>query len=336
VVSITPDMRASRSRIPSSLDGVPIIVEETEMSRPASHLNTWYRPLPVGASISNSTTTGYASVGPHVSRDVNDVGSCCGLYSLTVSHFFAFPAVVITGSTIFQPQGSSSTYGWFGFRFTQTPCYGTGLFCRSNGVINDTRWNPDAAAIGHPFNDGFPMPSPCPNSEKPVRRMVYGSGANQYVNGPTGIIRIPFLGSCSSCLKNWGVVSHGTQGGLSQAEITINLEYIVDQLYIRQGPMDRTSANGQLGDSGGLVAWNQTGDVVGLVTGILGTSSTDYTRAEYVKTAFFRAGVSFDHYWGTSANVSTGSTYPAYRPSYPPPPGSQVSTDPLSPSPCSS
>jgi len=335
VVSITPDMRANRSWIPSSLDGIPIIVEETEMSRPASHLSKWYRPLPVGASISNSTFTGFASVGPHVSRDISDVGSCCGLYSLTASHFFQYPHISISGSTIYQPQGSSLTYGWFGFRFMQTPCFGTGAFCASNGVINDTRTNPDAAAIGHPFNDAYPMYSPCVTAEKPIRWMVYGNGANQYVDGPTGIIRIPTMSNCSSCLKNWGVVSHGTQGGLSQTGITINFRYIEGQLYFRQGPMDRTSANGALGDSGGLVAWNQTRDVVGLVTGIVGSGSdTDYTRADYVKTAFFRAGVSFDHYWGISGGVSN-STYPVYRPSYPPPPGSQFSTDPPNPNPCS-
>ena len=36
----------------------------------------------------------------------------------------------LSGSTIYQPQGSSITYGWFGFRFTQVPCYGTLRFVK--------------------------------------------------------------------------------------------------------------------------------------------------------------------------------------------------------------
>jgi hypothetical protein len=336
IVSLSPDMRANRSRIPSSVGGIPIIIEEAEVSRTASHQLIWYRPVPIGASIANSL--GAASVGPHVSRDISDVGSCCGLYSLTAGHFFG-PKHLPPTVTIYQPQGSTLPYGWFGFRFSQTACFGTQAFCESNGVINDTRWNPDAAAIGHPFNDGFPMPSPCPTSQKPVRRMVYGPGQNQYVDGPTGIIRIPTMSNCSSCLKNWGKEAHGTQGNLTATAITEVIQSAFDpQVWYRQGPMERSSADAYSGDSGGLVAWNQTKDVVGLVVAThinLSGLYTDYTRADYVKTAFFRAGVSFDHYWGTSAAVSFSSSYPAYRPSYPPPPGSQVSTDPLNPFPCS-
>ena len=343
IVSLRPEMRANRSLIPSSVGGIPIIVEEAESSREASHELTWYRPVPIGASIANSL--GAASVGPHVSRDINDVGRCCALYTLTVSHFFGPQHLPPTGTTIYQPQGSTLPYGFYGFRFPQTACFGTQAFCESNGVINDTRFNPDVAVIGHPgccgpsFNDDFPMPSPCSTAGKPVRRMVYGSGSNQYVDGPTGIIRIPTMSNCSSCLKNWGKTAHGTQGGLTATTITEAVQSAFDpQVWHRQGPMERSSANAYPGDSGGLVAWNQTRDVVGLVVGShidLSGLYTAYTRADYVKTAFFRAGVSFDHYWGIGAGVSPGSTYPAYRPSYPPPPGSNVSTDPLNPSPCS-
>jgi len=267
VLSITPALSANRSQIPSTLDGIPVIVQEMEVLKPMSHFNAWYRPLPVGAGIaSNYTTPGGGSVGPHVSRDISDVGSCCGLYSLTNSHIiYSPPNVFVSNVNIIQPPGSSTSYGWLGYRFVLTSCPGTFQYCTANAPLNDTKLKPDAAAIGHPFNDGYPMYSPCYGSEKPVRRIQYD--VSSYVDGPTGIIRIPTTSNCSSCLKNFGVMSHGNQGGLSQAETSVLFEYVRDQLYFKHGPVDFAGMTTQPGDSGGLVAWNQTRDVVGMVIG---------------------------------------------------------------------
>ena len=321
VVLITPDMRANRSQIPSTLDGIPVIVQETEMLSPLSHETTVYRPLPIGASISSSGKPpgDFGSVGPHVSRDISDVGACCFLYSLTNTHVLGPFDVNITINSIYQPGGSTTTYGWFGFRFLPSVCYNGRSFCVFNGPVNDTRLKPDAGAIGHPFNDLIPMNSPCNGSQKPVRRMQYGVGS--FVDGPIGIVRIAT--SCSNCLKNWGVMSHGTQGGLA-GNMTEVTDIINDgpNRYLKFAPVNLANVFARGGDSGGLIAWNQTKDVVGLVYAGVPTGGTPvgYMRLDYVKTAFFNAGVSFDHYWGT--NIVTN------RPS-------NSQTDPLFPFPCS-
>jgi hypothetical protein len=333
LVLITPEKRVNRDRIPSALEGIPVIVEEAGIGQLDSHVNTYYRPLPVGAAIGSSGYGGVkeGTVGPHVSRDVSDVGSCCYLYSLTASHVIQDPLFSPSGLSsirITQPAGSPNTYGWVGYAFHQDPCYGTIDNCHNNpsSSKNDTRLNPDAAAIGHPFNDLYPMYSPCNGSQKPVRRMQYG--VSSYVNGPTGVIRIPIFSNCSNCLKNWGVYSHGSQGGLAATDTTVTLQLVLGENY-KQGPVDLGTYSSQSGDSGGLIAWNQTRDVIGLHIGRFGgfTLYGVYTRLDFIKAAFYTAGVSFDHYWGTGGDGSAGAVY---RPSYPNPP-----YDPLNPSPCS-
>jgi hypothetical protein len=320
VVLITPDMRANRSQIPSTLDGISVSVQEAEVMSALSHVTSWYRPLPIGAGIS-TLTGGLGSVGPHVVRDISDVGSCCYLYTLTNSHVLGPADTNVPIGAIYQPAvGSTATYGWFGYRFIMTSCVGSYFYCAINGTINDTRLKPDAGAIGHPFNDLIPMNSPCNGAEKPVRRMQYGTGS--YVNGPIGIIRVP-TASCTNCFKNWGVFSHGGAGSLNYSLTELNqLVAISSTRWVIVGPSNIANVTSQDGDSGGLLAWNSTKDVVGLV--FAGTQGggpqTGYIRLDYIKTAFYNAGVSFDHYWGTDTVTS--------RPS-------NSQTDPLFPFPCS-
>ena len=335
IVSITPDLRANRVQIPSSLDGIPVVVQEMERMRPASHLYTLYRPVPIGAGVNSILTIdGGGSVGPHVSRDVNDIGACCYLYSLTAAHVLdPHPDYPPISATIYQPPRetgtSGSTYGFFGFRFRLSACYNTETFCDANGPVNTTWLKPDAAAIGHYSQsptgiDPIPMASPCNGAQKPVRRMQYGVGS--FVSGPVGIVRVATTSNCSNCLKNWGVMSHGTQGGLTvNVETTTNLEY-GPNYYIKHAPVNFANVSGQGGDSGGLIAWNQTKDVVGMLIAVPLSgppTPTVYMRLDYVKTAFFNAGVSFDHYWGTDL-IAIGTRRP-----------SNSQTDPLFPVPCS-
>ena len=340
LVRIVKEKSANRRLIPAIIEGIPVIVEEGEPAVKESHGDLKYRPVPVGASIDSLVPTGLdGSVGALVVRDIPDIGACCQTYFFTAGH-----AIQSTSRAPSLAYGSGKLkqggefYGYVGWMFQEVPCSG-GYFSCSTAPLNDTRQNPDVAAIGHNGGtqgfDPYPAYSPCMGAAKPVRRMVYGSGTNQWVNGPTGILRIPSFSSCpGNCLKNWGVSSHGTTGTLIAGDI---IQYVSDAFYwYKEGPYDMANYSSAGGDSGALIAWDGSRDIVGLhiATSVDPPFRKVYIRLDFAKMAFARAGVSFDHFWGTSGGVSSSSVYPAYRPSYPPPSGSSLSTDPLNPSPC--
>ena len=304
-VSILPEKNANKRSIPTSIEGIPVIIRESGVAMKESHWDSWYRPLPVGAHIDSPYTNGGGdgSVGPHVSRDLSDgIGYCCQLYSLTAGHVIHYtyqsPSLA-WNSTIVQGLQFYGTVAWV---FQETPCPPGGYNACYNAVNNDTRIRPDAAAIGHSGADYYPMASPCSGVNKPVRRMQ--SNTNSWVHGPTGIIRIPLFSNCSgsSCLKNWGAFSHQPTGGLIGTEVT---EFLFDAsgTWYKEGPLDNASYNSTGGDSGGLIAWNGQRDLAGLHE----ARSLDfpyyraYIRLDYIQTAFYNAGASFDHYWGTAS-----------------------------------
>jgi hypothetical protein len=79
-------------------------------------------------------------------------------------------------------------------------------------------------------------------------------------------------------------------------------------------PMDEVSLERAAmdGDSGSLVAWNGSNNrqVAGLMTDqLVGNAKyIFYIRADYIKSAFYSAGRSFDHYWGTASSSYWPST----------------------------
>jgi hypothetical protein len=105
------------------------------------------------------------------------------------------------------------------------------------------------------------------------------------------------------------------------------------------GPLDSISSTVSIqdGDSGALVTWSVSRigylslDVVGLLNAAKTIAGVNlyayYQRLDHIQTAFRRAGVSYDHYWGTGSYLNL---VPQIRPSrygdY---------TDPLNPNPCS-
>ena len=335
LVEILPEKSANRRLIPSAIEGIPVVVEETGAPIMISHAYTYYRPLPVGAGIGSTLPTGgYGTVGPHVSRDFSDIGRCCQLFTLTAGHVIQDLSLPIpSGRFIYS--GGSASYGYFGFMFRLTPCTGqdrnTCLYFA--GPVNDTRWVPDVAAIGHDTADNYPMAPPCSGAQKPVRRMQYGT--TSYADGPTGMVRIPTMSTCSgNCLRTWGINAHHGTGKLRSTEVfDASAQEFPDgsggttTKWFYEGPFDTYNSTIAIvpGDSGALVAWDGSRDMIGMMVAINYNVYGQfryalYERLDYIQMAFSRAGVSFDHYWGTGS----GKLNPSY-----------TTSDPLNPSPCS-
>src|SRR5437879_302768 len=77
VVFITPKQSKNRKQIPTSLEGIPIVVEESAMYQQMSHGSNTYRPVPVGSDIVSHVSFRGGTIGPHAVRDVADIGTCC-------------------------------------------------------------------------------------------------------------------------------------------------------------------------------------------------------------------------------------------------------------------
>jgi hypothetical protein len=226
LVGILPEKRANRRLIPATIEGIPVVVEEVGIPTLRSHVNSTFRPVPAGANIFSAPPSAppgdiyTGTLGPHVVRDVPDIGVCCQLYSLTAGHVIQDMSLPLpTGRFIWQ---GSSRYGFFGWMFRLSPCvsqfYPTCIF--SGWPLNDVSWTPDAAAIGHDTFDQFPMYPPCNGAQKPVRRIQHGGATFSYIDGPSGIIRIPTMSTCSgNCLKTWGTHTHGAPARLRSTNV---------------------------------------------------------------------------------------------------------------------
>ncbi|MGH7963087.1 MAG: hypothetical protein ACRERD_14865, partial [Candidatus Binatia bacterium] len=260
IVSLLPEKSKNRSLVPPFIEGIPVQVKITGMAKTMSHENRLYRPVPLGVAIvaqSAGLGGGQGSVGPHVVRDVADIGTCCTIWSLTAGHVIQFndiAAGLAVGRVVTQ---GGQNWGTVTHKFQLQRCDPN---CSSSSPVNDTRVNPDVAAIVQPEPTPFGMLRPCSGSSRPVRRMQFGG--NDFVHGPSGVIRIPTFSSCGSdCLKLWGVMSHAPKGRLQETEATITITARDNIRKFREGPLDRVRLErGAIGgDSGGLVAWNGSG-----------------------------------------------------------------------------
>ena len=86
VVTIAPGYDATR--IPQTIDGVPVEVQVRDLAAAYNHANERLRPVPTGAGITSvrtGTTTllNNGTLGPPI---VRTVGGCCQIWSLTAVH----------------------------------------------------------------------------------------------------------------------------------------------------------------------------------------------------------------------------------------------------------
>jgi len=315
IVTLDPKYRKNARRIPIDLEGVPVEVEEGEIPILASHSDRTYRPVPLGAGVRSATLPppfGLANgtVGPHIVRDEADLGpgQCCQILSLTAAHVVKplnDPPLTPNSPQAVIFQGTSS-WGTVALSFQLAPCdiASDPNRCNASSVTNDMRVKPDVAVIAHIntlHKDPFPKPPPCNGSLEPVRRMQFGG--NDFVHGPTGVIRIALPGTS---VKAWGAFSHAPKGDVKTVSVTQIIEENSTGFLFRFFPLDEASVNIEAGDSGGLVAWNGERHVAGLIVARkIVPSRVYYIGADHIKTALSNAGMSFDHYWGTRLGVAT-------------------------------
>ena len=308
-VSLLPEYAHNESLLPADLDGVPLEVNLEEMVTLIGHETTRYRPVPTGAGI---TAWMQGTLGPHVVRNRDNIGSCCQLWSLTASHIVKpldAPSPTPGTRAVYQPTVSSAnTFGYVEHAFQMTPCDTvTDPVClREDAPLNQSYREPDVAAIDHaPYGDYHPRPFNTPEGTDPIRNMQYRH--DRHVRGPSGRILTP---AQDDRHKVWGSV---TPAG--EAEKVYKVGRIIifesDHKAYKLCCVNVVKVVVQDGDSGALVAYSGTGrkHVAGIVMAReTGTNYAVYIRADSIQLAFQNAGKSFSHYWGTQENYREPST----------------------------
>jgi len=135
---------------------------------------------------------------------------------------------------------------------------------------------------------------------------------NDSVQGPTGEVMIA---SNNTLVKIWSAFNDAPKGRVDMLGATITLDdsdFSGRQLKfccVERAFMERPV---KAGDSGSLVAWDQSRHVMGVQ--FAGDFTYDYngnpvflrgsyyTRAGEIQTAFRSAGTQFTHYWGNSSS----------------------------------
>lgn len=315
VIAIDPEQVSSESSIPDEIEGIPVFIEQGKPAYLKNHINVVTRPVPVGARISTTfqvvngpVVTASGTLGPHIVRDLTNPGiACCQIWSLTAAHVIQdFDEPTPVGRLVYQPTNSQPYWGKVAHSWSPISC---GSNCGPTGFVNWTDQNPDVAAIAHiDLNHSEPPTNFVPTGNEPIRRMIYGTGwpSSDYVNGPSGLIRTPGIGTS---VKLWGAYSGAVGGSVDMIDATIvvqdTLPKPINKFY-RYCCVDRINIPNQAGDSGALVAYNGTGHRH--VAGIFFAGPLDsvtpgawFTKAFDIQSAFINAGKGFHYYWGTAA-----------------------------------
>ena len=311
VVEMLPSHTNLRATIPTTLEGVPVRVDISDVGVPFHHHGTRKRPIPAGVGVGTSYTIGSGTLGPHVVRDVPHVSQCCYFWTMTAAHnvkdHMFLPGG--TNSYVYQPWTNplqvANRIGTVAHAFTLVGCGPTVEYCKVYGTINYTERRPDAAAVvtaglrEPPFNEAE-------EDEDPIRRMQYRS--NRYIGGPSGLISEPRLGRKVTV---WGAVGGANVGEIAAINRCEVLDYHGDGYARICGITTVESEDTIQGDSGSLVTYRGRGNrhVVGMLFG--GNISNDdryIIPALNLKEAFGHVGQSFSHYWGTKEGYRRPAT----------------------------
>jgi hypothetical protein len=140
VVSLAPEKGQNHKHIPSSLEGIPVIVEERPLPTLLSHQDTRYRPVPVGAGILSLVEPGEGTLGPHIVRDIPDIGTCCMIWLLTAAHVIHPPSrspSAAIGGEVAQKTSPGGTVAWI---FQLTRCdSASDPGCSTTGPVSDRK-----------------------------------------------------------------------------------------------------------------------------------------------------------------------------------------------------
>lgn len=325
VVGLHPEQALSTEQIPLSLDGIPVTVELANPIQPAAHHRTRLRPVPTGAGIGvkvyplSGGRWGVFSgtVGPHVVRNAENVGTCCQLWGLTAGHVvkeYPHSSNPVPGTqAIYQPYGqwsASDIVGYVAHTFRLWACSTvTDPFClrestRQNPVpVNRTTTRPDIAAIDYlPFGDFQPPWND--DAITPTRKLQYSATAS--FDGSAGKI---FSARKKHRHQLWGSrTPGGPLGRVRQVNEMVNItmgrgNYTTYRICC----LNRLELAGQEGDSGSLVAYASSRDYKRYIAGVMtavdvtpgNRPSIWYIPARDIQTAFNNVSKPFHHYWGT-------------------------------------
>jgi len=145
-------------------------------------------------------------------------------------------------------------------------------------------------------------------SQSPIRRMYYGT--TSFVNGPSGIVEQIRQGKE---IKWWGAFSccpHAPVGRVTTTNVEAAVFDFASNLWFKYSALDfvNLERRAQLGDSGGLVAGNGTGNrhIFGTIVGFDAITPTIgvYHAAMDIQAALINTTVPFDHWWGTASGHS--------------------------------
>jgi hypothetical protein len=295
-----------RPLIFKELEGVPV---EVQLGGPFqfSGNRTFYRPVPTASNIGAFRPEGAngETLGPHVV-----VNNPTRIWSITASHGVMRPSEPVSqvlGRSIYQPDPTQPGYVFWGLiaqAFQQTPCAHPPS-CTGDPA-NFSSVTPDVVAIAHispSHTDPYLHTSPSGSAE-PIRKMYYGASSS--VNGPSGIVETVRQGKQ---IKWWGAFSCCPQAPVGTVTST-NMEAVIGDAmsgqWFKYSALDFVSLEraAALGDSGGLVAGNGTGNrnIFGTVIGFNIATPTIgvYQAASDTQAALQNAGVSFNHWWGTA------------------------------------
>ncbi len=310
-VFLDPESSENQKAIPSTLEGIPVEVVTANAPTFRSHFDLYKRPVEIADGIQPDGAPGIGTLGPHI---VQNSPTCCKIWSLTASHVVQdLNAPPPIGKDVYQAgQIAGNLWGKVAYSWSNLTCNTVAdpNCTRPSAPVNWTDQTPDIAAIAHialNHMDGPRDDKYVPTGAEPTRKMRYGRSPGSYVNGPSGIMRSPSIGTN---LKMWG--SH-TDANNAKRVTDADLVVVVstdNQLFkYKYCCVDRLDILSVDGDSGGLIAYDGTGNRH--VAGVLFAGNNDangnpivgtyFTKAIDIYDAFNNAHIGFHHFWGTSS-----------------------------------
>lgn len=306
-----------KTKIPSTIEGIPVVVNVEARAQMAGHESSKFRPVPTGAGIyathpGTSTAWTGGTLGPHI---VRTSGGCCTIWSLTAAHVARqnLDSTPPTHGTIDFYQPYVNPLYEFGqttvvFRLRSCGTVANRTNCDSaSPIANEATEAPDVAAIDpYPYGQKTIPPSNYPIDTDPTRHLQ--EAWDDYTNGPSGVIRSSRFGNTH---RIWGAYGGKTTGVVSGTNLDVEIEFGGD-IYLFHGVHRLTinPLNGpKSGDSGAAVTFKGTGNRH--VAGVFfahGPLTAWYSPAADIKTAFSGAGYAFSHYWGTKSGYRLPAT----------------------------
>ncbi len=224
--------RAGVTRIPTAVEGVPVVVEETGDFF-AMALTGRYRPVPIGVSVGNNNECAAGSIGCVVYKGTQK-------YILSNNHVLARENSAAIGEPIVQPG-----------RYDNKPLCANRLSTDQVGTLADfqplkfdgTNNTIDAAIAQYTITD------------------VTCSTPSAYYGFPTGTVTAAYVGQA---IKKVGRTTSLTTGTVSAINVTVNVGYAHGTAHF-VGQIMTSKSFCKSGDSGSLVVTSTGNNPVGLL-----------------------------------------------------------------------